>query len=319
MNAGQDGEVVHKEDMRVNLISHRTITIDGDLSDWRGVLPQTIRSDSAIGVSMSEKAYLPFAKFDEGTANGLAAGYLAYDENCFYFASRISDDTPDPGAPRFEFRDQDADFYPEVSYTDSSKKTPLIWPAGVRRFSYRQDPEIPCGKFANGGYRDNVQLAFNVIPPSGKSMLMNPPGTEPRFMSYPCTDYEFALNKVAEQYGGGTEIWRLLSPGMPRKNFYPRQPHAIIDGGPVKSGKLVVKRDGNMRIVECAIPWEEIPEVKKRLDNGQSIKFSFRVNDNGGPSSELASGRSASKDDPLAFHVDWATHWATELEFGFER
>ena len=78
-------------------------------------------------------------------------------------------------------------------------------------------------------------------------------------------------------------------------------------------------RDGNTRIVEAAIPWSEIPEVKKRLDAGEMIKFSFRVNDNGGPSYELATDRSVSKINFLAFHNDFATHWANELEFKFEK
>jgi hypothetical protein len=34
---------------------------------------------------------------------------------------------------------------------------------------------------------------------------------------------------------------------------------------------------------------------------------------------ELAAGRSVSKDNPLTFHNDWATHWANELEFGVEK
>ena len=34
---------------------------------------------------------------------------------------------------------------------------------------------------------------------------------------------------------------------------------------------------------------------------------------------ELAAGRSVSKDNPLTFHNDWSTHWANEVEFGFER
>jgi hypothetical protein len=29
--------------------------------------------------------------------------------------------------------------------------------------------------------------------------------------------------------------------------------------------------------------------------------------------------RSVSKDNPLTFHNDWSTHWANELEFGFEK
>ena len=67
-----------------------------------------------------------------------------------------------------------------------------------------------------------------------------------------------------------------------------------------------------------AIPWSEMPEVKQRIDAGQTIKFSFRIN-NGGSAFELAAGRSVSKDNCFAFHNDWSTHWSNELEFGIEK
>jgi hypothetical protein len=102
---------------------------------------------------------------------------------------------------------------------------------------------------------------------------------------------------------------------MLRKHFYPRQPKAELDGGPVKGdAKLVV----NGNIVECFLPWSVIPEVKACADAGTPIKFSFRVN-NGSTAYELATQRSVSKDNPMAFHNDWATHWANELAFGFAR
>jgi hypothetical protein len=215
----------------------------------------------------------------------------------------------DKGMIRFETRDDDSYFYPE-KVTDQGKE--LIWPAGVRRFSYRRDPDLPSG---NGQF--NIQIAFNVVPPDEKPLLTHPPGTMPRFMSYMDTDYEFALNPVADEYGGGAEIVCLLKPGAPRKHFYPRQPKAPTDGGPVKSGSLVVRPDGDGRIFECAIPWSEMPQVKQRLDAGRTIKFSYRIN-NGPAAYELAAGRSVSKDNPLTFHNDWSTHWANELEFGAE-
>ena len=165
---------------------------------------------------------------------------------------------------------------------------------------------------------DNVQIAFNVLPASVKPAYLCPPGTMPGYIAYSDTDYEYALNPVAQKYGGGEEIWRLAVPGMPHKHFYPRQPKSPFDG-PVKKGQLKFRRDGSTRIVEAAIPWSEIPEVKKRLDLGQTIKFSFRVNDNaGGGCMELSRNRSVAKRNG-SFHVDWAEHWANELEFGFER
>jgi hypothetical protein len=106
---------------------------------------------------------------------------------------------------------------------------------------------------------------------------------------------------------------------MPYKHFYPRQPKSPADG-PVKDGKLVTRREGNGRVVECAIPWSEMPHAKARLDAGQTIKFSFRVNDDADVGClELARGRSASKQNFAAFRVDWKEHWANEIEFGFEK
>jgi len=105
---------------------------------------------------------------------------------------------------------------------------------------------------------------------------------------------------------------------MPRKHFYPRQPKSPFDGA-VKEGKLAMVREGNTRLVEAALPWSEIPKVKERLDAGKRIKFTFRVNDNGGPSYELATERSVSKANSITFHNDWQSHWSNELEFGFEK
>jgi hypothetical protein len=301
-DAGTDGSVPHAEVMHVNLIAKRSITVDGSLEDWLGVIPQT--SARAVGTSETEKAYLPFKTWDQQSRGGAVTAWLAYDESNFYFAAKVP---RMEGLVRFETRDDDDYFYPDKV---ASAGKELAWPAGVRRFSYRRDFDVPSG---NGHH--NVQIAFNVLPPEKKGHFEYSPGTMPGFCAYFDTDYEFALNRVADAYGGGTEIFCLQRPGMMRKHFFPRQPRAPIDGGPVKgAAKLVVKDN----LVECAIPWVELPEVKSRLDASQTVKFSFRVNDGGG-AFELAAGRSVSKDNCFAFHNDWSTHWANELEFGFEK
>jgi hypothetical protein len=307
-DGGADGQARHEETLHVNYVAKRSIAIDGDLGDWKGVVPQSVGEAQRIGRSMTEAAYLPFQAAGQSRGPGAATAWLAYDAESFYFAARVSG--RGRGMVRFEKRDDDRYFYPE-KVTDAGKE--VTWPAGVRRFSYRKDPDLPSG---NGQF--NLQIAFNAVPAEEKPMRTHPPGTMPRFMSYMDTDYEFALNPVAEEYGGGTEIFCLLKPGAPRKHFYPRQPKAPSDGGPVKSGRLVIKPDGDGRAFECAIPWSELPGVKKRLDGGQTVKFSYRVN-NGSAAYELAVGRSVSKDNPLAFHNDWSTHWANELEFGFQK
>ena len=296
-----DGVKKHAELIHANVIAKRSITVDGNLDDWRGVIPQT--SAQSVGVSQTEKAYLPFLDWDRQSGAGVVTAWLAYDAKFFYFAAKVPRMDP---LIRYETRNDDDFFYPD-KVTDKGKA--LSWPEGVRRFSYRRDFDVPSG---NG--KHNVQIAFNAIPPERKAYLQYPAGTMPRFCAYFDTDYEFALNKVGEPSGGGTEIFCLQRPGMMRKHFFPRQPKAPLDGGPVKGDAKLVVKDNEL---ECAIPWSELPEVKARLDAGQTVKFSFRVN-NGANAFELAAGRSASKDNPLSFHNDWATHWANEVEFGWE-
>ncbi len=313
-DAGPDGTAKHAETLHANVIVRRPIQVDGQLDDWSGALPEPVGGEG-LRANLTETAWLPFKTYDAGTKAGLTVGFVAADDRFFYFAAKIADPTPWAGGPRYATRDDDSYFYPDKVFSkpkDGRKE--LVWPADVRRFTYRRDFDLPSG---NGS--DNVQIAFNALPPEQKGLYLYPAGTMPRYMVYADTDYEFALNPVAEKYGGGTEIWCLQKPGMVRKHFYPRQPKAALDGGPVQDGQLVIRRDGNTRIVECALPWSAIPEVKARRDAGQPIKFSFRVNDNRGPAYELAAGRSVSKENPFAFHNDWATHWANEVEFGWER
>jgi len=324
--AGADGAARLAEDIHVNLIARRTITVDGDLDDWKGVLPQTITAGRAER-SLTEAAWFPFKSFDPAVGAGFATGYLAYDDRFFYFAAKVADRTPDEGTVRFATRDDDEYFYPASSDVvrlekpqiapvragDTTAPQTMEWPAGVRRYSYRKAPELPAG---NAPAHDNVQIAFNVLPQFEKPWYAHPPGVMAGFTNYKDTDYEYALNQVAPRYGGGTEIWRLACPGMPSKHFYPRQPRSPFDG-PVPGGKLVMTRDATTRIVECSIPWSEMPAVKKCLDAGRPVKFSFRVNDNKGVGTmELSRGRSAAKRNG-SFHVDWLEHWANELEFGW--
>ena len=65
----------------------------------------------------------------------------------------------------------------------------------------------------------------------------------------------------------------------------------------------MVKQDGDNRIEEVAIPWTELPLVKKALDAGGTVKFSFPGEcGERPPSMELAEGRSVSKTNCYTFH-----------------
>lgn len=495
-DGGKDGQAVHWEDMHVNYISRKTIEVDGKLDEWTNVIPQSVKGSTDASVTLTEAAWYPFKNF-EANADGMATAYLSYDDRYFYFAAKVADKTPNKGTYRFETRNDDDFFYPDVArkqtilamhatekqqkagnddrsalqhpdeqsrimnfientettqsvgidldlpadkYTRTAFYFPdrdqfnlqvvvydretgkeimmqripkvwngaylvldlsgkvnvrctaegwwytvklaglffdeagqnvtgkpaasmvkkdfdtqgnwksvygkngyymiglkpclptgvscniaeyddlieLKWPEGVRHFSYRKDPVLPDASMDSPA--DNIQIAFNVLPIGQDGMESHPKGTMPRYTGYKCTDYEYALNTVSPEYGGGFEIWRMLAPGMPRKHFYPRQPKSPYDG-PVKEGKLVTRREGNTLYTECAIPWSEIPDVKNALDKNEKIKFSYRVNDDGarGACMELARKRSVSKKNSRAFHPDWKEHWANEMEFSFEK
>jgi hypothetical protein len=314
-DAGADGKVVCRDTLHVNVISRKTVAVDGDLKDWAGVLPQTTAADAGLGRNLTEKAWLPFVQFDSQVGRGLATGYLAYDDQNFYFAAKIADDTPDEGTIRYATRDDDSYFYPAKCFrVEGKQRKELVWPEGVRRFSYRRDPDTP-----SNNHGDSVQVAFGVFPPGENGILAHAPGMPLDFQARKCTDYEYVFNSVAQRYGGGTELWRLAAPGVPRKHFYPRQPKAEKDGGPVPGGKLVMRRAGNTRIVEAAIPWAELPDVRNRLEEGRTVRFSYRVNNNQGPAMELAAQRSVSQINVNAFHDYWSSHWSNELEFAFEK
>ena len=167
-DGGPNGTKNHAELMHVNLIARRTIAVDGKLDDWQNAIPQT--SAQTVGVSQTEKAYLPFVNWDRQSGGGAVTAWLAHDDKFFYFAAKVP---RMDGLIRYETRNDDAFFYPEKV---TSKGTELTWPEGVRRFSYRKDFDIPSG---NG--KHNVQIAFNAIPPEKKAYLQHPAGTMPRF------------------------------------------------------------------------------------------------------------------------------------------
>jgi len=313
VDCGPDGVVEHREDLRVNLIARATVAVDGALDDWTGALPQPIEFAGQQAATLTEKAWLPFMPVDASVKQGSAVVWLAGDDACFYVAARIHDTTPHPGAPRFaDPRHWDDYFYPEVSYGPAGRQEHR-WPEGVRRFSYRRDPVLPCGSVPN---LDNLQIAFNVLPPEAKKEYPAPPGTYPGFINVDTSDYEFALNPVAERWGGGTEVWRLRRPDIAHKHFYPRQPAGPGDG-PVPGARLVVRHTGATRVVECSIPWDEMPEVRDAMRAGRPVKFTCRVNDSAGVGCmELARGRSASKRG-VALYPDWMEHWENQLEFGW--
>ncbi len=306
------------ETLRVNLVAAGAPADPDDFETWKTPWPQPVVA-GGDGATQMERAWLPMLSHETAPPSGAAVAWLRADDDFLYFAAQIADATPDPGMPRFETRDEDADFYPAVAFEpaarDGEAPRALRWPEGVRRFSYRRRPELPNGA---APAHDNVQLAFNVLSDAEKPWHPAAPGTFKGYAGYWDTDWEFALNPVSDACGGGTEVWTLRAPGLPDKHYYPRCPKAPGEG-PVRGAALRCRRDATHRYVTCALPWSAFPALAAARAEGRPFAFSFRVNDNGAPGAcmELARRRSVSKRNN-SFKPDWGEHWANALLFGWE-
>jgi len=148
---------------------------------------------------------------------------------------------------------------------------------------------------------DTLQLGFDVIEGYAHHKLKSDEDRVPvGFHAMPDTDYEYAAYSCLD---GGTELWRLLAPGVPRGHHYPRQPRAKSDQGPVPGGQLAIKRVGKVTTYELAIPWTELKQWQPKA--GQKFGFTFRVNNNQGPALLFGAGKSAVKTNGLSLHPYW--------------
>ena len=325
VDAGADGTALSSEIVRCNVIAKRSITIDGKLDEWQGVLPQTITSDGTVDRTDAEAAWWPGKPYAPTAKKGLATAWLAYDEHGMHVALRIADEQQAKGMIRFATRDDDASFWPETVHPLKYEKKddkwvevgvgdPITWPTGVRRHTYATWATLPFGDGI-----DSVQIGFNVRAEDDKPWYAYPKGTFRQFTGYWDTDYEYSLHAVRADKGGGTEIFRLGHPDLPHKHFFDHSPKSKAEGA-VEDGKLVIVHQGAVRIVECTIPWRELPLVKRALDEGRPAKFTFRVNDDAGVGClELPVNRSVSRLNAKALKPDWTVHWANEVAFGWER
>ena len=158
--------------------------------------------------------------------------------------------------------------------------------------------KVPWTEFPWSG--DTLQLGFDVLDGHFHNMTPDTDRVPEGFHAMPDTDYEFAAYRCLD---GEAELWRVLAPGLPRGHYYPRQPRAKLDQGPVAAGKCVVTRQGRTTVYELAIPWAELKRWPPKA--GQTFGFLFRVNNNDGPKLTFGADKSAVKTNGLSLHPYW--------------
>ena len=160
---------------------------------------------------------------------------------------------------------------------------------------------------------DTLQVGFDPIPGYKHHALKTDEDRVPEgFHAMPDTDFEYAAYACAD---GGSELWRILAPGVPRGHHYPRQPRAKFDQGPVQGGAHVVKREGTVTTYELAIPWSELKGWKPKA--GGTFGFTFRVNNNQGPALQFGADKSATKTNGLSLHPYWEAKPSCGVRWAF--
>jgi hypothetical protein len=110
------------------------------------------------------------------------------------------------------------------------------------------------------------------------------------------TVFEYALYPCDD---GGSELWCLLAPGMPRGHHHPRQPRARIDQGVVPGGRHRVRHGNGVLSYELALPWPWKPAV------GQRFCGIVRFNRSTGPPLTLGSDSGTTRGNGLSLHPYW--------------
>jgi len=170
--------------------------------------------------------------------------------------------------------------------------------------------KVPWTEFPWSG--DTFQFSLDLVDGYAFNMKLDTDRVPYGFHAMPDADYEYAAYACTD---GGTELWRVLAPGVPRGHHYPRQPRARHDQGPVAGGELAVRRDGKATVYELALPWTEMKLASVpwkslgatpwRPEPGRTFGFLFRVNNNKGPALTFGADKSATKTNGLSLHPYW--------------
>ena len=159
---------------------------------------------------------------------------------------------------------------------------------------------------------DTFQFALHVLPGyNARDIILDTSKLPTGFHAMPDTDYEYALYACR---GGGSELWCLMSPGMPREHYYPRQPQAAIHPGVVAGGLHLVKSEGAVTIYEAAIPWTALNQWHPKA--GTTFGFTFVVNNGNGPAMIFGANASATKLNGLTLHPYWQPSPSCTIRWG---
>jgi hypothetical protein len=213
----------------------RTINVDGNLDDWKGVTPVLLDSE-ALDQSVDLTQYLLNPHLDTPTTQPggkriVARVYTAYDKDNVYLAMAVDQDT----------------------YSAEEIGEPVKRGRGKEKVELPYKTGMPDGiGYVTLGH-DVFQFAFGFrdrVPTQGRQMN-DPYAWKGMFYD---TDYSF----VAHGSANGDQLLQTWGADTSRRNGY--QTEAVPGIGPVPGGKIKIVRDEAKKITtyELSIPRKEL-------------------------------------------------------------
>lgn len=302
--ASEAGGAAWSEVLHAAVATHGSKKIDGNLDEWKDTPGVSV----VAGVQPAEQTELlrrPWLDLKTQKPNGNFAEFkLAWDNDFLYVAARVHDKTLPPSSPRMAGRDEDFYFHNATSDQREPYQTFLAKFPG-RSFAevpyvYRDSPErprspdLPVIHFR----RDRLHVALDVTA-HWHDLAPRTDRVPYGFHAVSDTDYEYALYACR----GGSELWRLLAPGVPRRHDFPRTGSGPRTTGPVAGAKHVVRRQGQGYVYEMAVPRAELAELK--LAAGTTFGLMLRAGNDSGPHVDLGVNKAATKLNGLTLHPYW--------------
>ena len=258
------------------IIARATLPVETDIEQWKSLPGVHVLRTAGVQSNPIEAAWLPFLGNTAKTVDARHADVsLAWDEQNLYLLARVDGTTLKP-KQRLEKWNEEQYFH----NTDSVEIEPRYREfAEARKIDFAGASHVYRKGFGsespfNG---DVFQFGIDLDSPADRFRrthdLIYPFDRVPAgFNAVPDTDYEFSLYATED---GASELWCLLSPGMPRTHHFPRQPRGEVSQHAVNQATHSVSLTEGRRIYRAAIPWSVlgVPTPRAGMDVGVAFRF----------------------------------------------
>ena len=333
--ASDAGLLEFREVLHAAVFRKATITVDGQLADWEkaGAVPVLLSAQGMIVAEKVENPWQPLASLKTADPGAIVARFAGlWDDKFLYVAAEVRDPAGElrPSMAKGTYYLMHGNPFDYLYWwgptVPGTRGCGLKIAIDLRRPGDKLDRWIPAeyqrrfegwGNHLSADYEYDLYLGqqnvvrekYAAIVTEHLGRLANPfiakirggwpPFDEPTFMA------------TGEPL---PELWRLMTPGLARGNYYPFTPRPRRDQSLLEEAALVVKRTEAGWLYEAAIPWEELAEVRPAA--GKEIRFSFYVLSAGQRALSWTTGRSACRGFQI-LHPTWITGDAIETVWGF--